>query len=264
MKAVVLAVLIASLISAFLDPSFGPSVASIPTFAGFLVGLTIVLIAFELPPMLVRWRTNGEVGRLRVLPWTLVLAAVFVLISRIANLEPGYLYGIVLGVAYTREVSPAAEGRESAIGMVATLVVAIAAWLVLGAIRAAGLPAGDPVAAFVETATVAVVVAGLEAVAFGMLPIRFMPGRAIYTWNRFVWAALFGLGLFAFIQILIGPTSGYLSDLSPSAWLAAMGVFAVFGAFSLAFWGWFRFRAGPQPVTATDTPASTRSQLDAG
>ena len=32
-----------------------------------------------------------------MLPWTLVVAALFVLVSRIANLQPGYLYGLVLG-----------------------------------------------------------------------------------------------------------------------------------------------------------------------
>lgn len=32
---------------------------------------------------------------------------------------------------------------------------------------------------------------------------------------------------------------------SPAAWLSALGVFAVFGAISLAFWKWFRFRPAP-------------------
>jgi hypothetical protein len=245
---VLVAVVAASLISAFLDPAFGFDAESLPTFAGFFAGLTIVLVAFEVPPILIRWRTTGEIGRLRVLPWTLVLAALFVLVSRLVGLEPGYLWGIVLGVTFSREVSPAAEGREAALGMLVTLAAAIGAWLVLGAIRASGLPAADPATVFVETATVAVVVAGLEAVAFGMLPIRFMPGRTIYVWSRPAWAMLFALGLFAFIQILIGPSSGYLADLSPGAWLAATGVFAAFGAFALLFWAWFRFRAAPRPA----------------
>ena len=94
-------------------------------------------------------------------------------------------------------------------------------------------------------------VGGLEAVAFGMLPIRFMPGRAIYTWSRVAWAALFALGLFAFIQVLIGPSSGYLADLAPGAWLAALGVFAAFGAFSILFWAWFRFRPEAEPMPPT-------------
>ena len=80
-----------------------------------------------------------------------------------------------------------------------------------------------------------------------MMPFRFMPGVAVYRWNQFIWALLFGASLFAFLHILIGPTSGYLSQLSYQGWLAAMGVFAAFGAFTVLFWAWFRFR--PSPVT---------------
>ena len=65
------------------------------------------------------------------------------------------------------------------------------------------------------------------------------------------WAALFALGLFAFIQVLIGPSSGYLADLAPGAWLAALGVFAAFGAFSILFWAWFRFRPEAEPMPPT-------------
>jgi len=60
-------------------------------------------------------------------------------------------------------------------------------------------------------------------------------------------SALFGASLFAFFHLLIGPTSGYLSQLSYQGWLAAMGVFAAFGAFTVLFWAWFRFR--PSPAT---------------
>jgi hypothetical protein len=243
---IAVAVLAASLITAFLDPAFGLNAESVPTFCGFLVGLSLVLVAFELPPLVMRWRTTGEFGRLRVLPWTLALAAVFVLISRLADLQPGYLYGIVLGTTFTRGVEPEVEGREAAVGMLVALGAAIGAWLFLGDLRVGGLAAGDLVAIVIETAAVTTVVAGLEAVAFGMLPIRFLPGGVIYAWSRPAWAGLFGLGLFAFIQVLIGPSSGYLAELEPAAWLAALGVFSAFGIFSLIFWSWFRFRPDPQ------------------
>jgi hypothetical protein len=229
---------------------------SVPTFLGFLVGLSIVLVALELPGFLMRSRTTGEIGRLRVLPWTLVLAAVFVLMSRLADLQPGYLYGIVLGTTFTRAVGPDVEGREAAVGMLVALGAAIGAWLLLGEVRVGSLAAGDLVGMVIETAAVTIVVAGLEAVAFGMLPIRFLPGGVIYAWSRPAWAGLFGLGLFAFMQVLIGPSSGYLAELEPAAWLAALGVFAAFGIFSLLFWSWFRFRPGPQAPAEAAAPSS--------
>ena len=96
------------------------------------------------------------------------------------------------------------------------------------------------------------VVSGLEAVAIGLLPFRFMPGAAVYRWSRPAWALLCGASMFAFIHILVGPSSGYLVDLTGPAWLAAMGVFAAFGIFTVLFWAWFRLRPSPEAEPAGD------------
>ena len=238
----VLAVVLVALISAFLNPDLSLSLEGLAIFLGFLLAIGIVLISFELPGLIVHRRRVGETGRLRVLPWAIVIAAVFVLVSRLIQLQPGYLYGVVLGVIFLQAASQRDEGREAAAGAAWTLVVAVAAWWGLGWLRGLGLPDGDLVVIGLETALAAVVVAGLEAVAFGLMPFRFMPGWVIYRWRRPVWAVLFGLSVFAFIHILIGPNTGYLSDLSVPALMAALGVFALFGAISILFWAYFRFR----------------------
>ena len=237
-----LAVALVALISAFLNPDLSLSLEGLAVYLGFLLAIAIVLISFELPGLILHRRQAGETGRLRVLPWAIVIAAVFVLVSRLVQLQPGYLYGVVLGIIFLQAVSQRDEGREAGAGAAWTFVVAVAAWWGLGWVRGLGLPEGDLVVIVLETALAAVVVAGLEAVAFGLMPFRFMPGWVIYRWRRPVWAVLFGVSVFAFIHILIGPNTGYLSDLSISALMAALGVFAFFGAFSILFWAYFRFR----------------------
>lgn len=239
---VVLAVAVAALVSSFLSQQMGLSPDGVAIYLGFLIGLTVVLVAFELPGILLHRSQTGEFGRLKVLPWVLVIAAVFVLVSRLASLQPGYLYGIVLGVFFMRAGDRTDEGREQAAGMMGTLLLAIGAWLLLGQVQGRAIDAGAFGNVVLATAASAVVVSGLEAVAFGMMPFTFMPGRAVYQWHRWVWAVLSVLGMFAFIHILIGPTSGYLSDLDPVAWMAALAVFGCFAAFTVGFWAWFRFR----------------------
>ena len=239
-----IAIAITALISSFLSPNLGLTEASLATYVGFLVALVVVLVSFELPAILEHRRVTGEVGRLRVLPWALVVAALFVLVSRLSSLQPGYLWGVVLGVVFLRTDTSADEGREQAAGALWTLIIAVVAWLGLTWVRTSGTdPTFFNIAA--QTALAAIVVSALEAVAFGMMPFRFMPGVAVYRWNRLVWAVLFGASLFAFFHLLIGPTSGYLSTLTGPAWLAALGVFAAFGAFTVLFWAWFRFRPSP-------------------
>ena len=243
------AVLVAAVISSFLSPNLGLDSASFATFLGFVIALVVILITFEVPGLFEHRRTTGEVGRLRVLPWALVLAAIFVLISRLAALQPGYLWGVVLGVILLRPHTAADEGREAAAGALWTLAVSVAAWIALSWVRTSAGADASFVSSMFQTALAAIVVSGLEAVAIGLLPFRFMPGVAVYRWSRPVWALLTGASMFGFIHILIGPTSGYLSDLVAPAWLAALGIFAAFGVFTVLFWGWFRFRPSPVEVS---------------
>ena len=249
---IALAILAAALISSFLYQQFGLNSASLATFMGFVLALIVILITFELPGLLEHRRVTGEMGRLRVLPWALILAAAFVVISRIWSLQPGYLWGVVLGAVFLMPDGERDEGREAAAGALWTLAVAVAAWLTLGWLRGAAGTSSTFLTVMTATALGAIVVSGLEAVAIGLLPFRFMPGAAVYRWNRVAWAALTGASLFAFIHILIGPTSGYLSDLTGPAWIAALGIFAAFGAFTVLFWAWFRFRPSPAEEPAPE------------
>ncbi len=245
MMRIVAAVLVAAVISSFLSPDLGFDSASLAIFLGFALALVLILVSFELPGLLEHRRVTGEMGRLRVLPWALILAAVFVVVSRLAALQPGYLWGVVLGVVFLRPAGETVEGREQAAGALWTLTVAVAAWLALGWLRGPTGTDGSFLSTILETALAAVVVGGLEAVAIGLLPFRFMPGAAVYRWSRLAWALLCGVSMFAFIHILVGPTTGYLSDLTAPAWIAALGIFAAFGVFTILFWGWFRFRPTP-------------------
>jgi hypothetical protein len=238
---VALLLVVGALVYSLLDPGFGLGQGSAASYVGLLVGLVIVLVTFELPGMLMHRRRTGEFGSLRALPWTLLAGGVCVAVSRLAGFEPGYLYGVLLGVVFRSPQPESDDGRQAAAGALWTLLTALAAWLALGWLRTNVTDAGF-VRVAGETALAAVVVAGLEAVAFGLMPFRFLDGAAVRAWSRVVWAVLFGLGVFAFVHVLIGPQSGYLAEFAPSGIVAALAVFVGFGALSFAVWGYFRFR----------------------
>ena len=97
---------------------------------------------------------------------------------------------------------------------------ALVSWLALGA-----LPDNDAFGLVVARTTLAaLMVAGLEGVVFGLLPMRFLPGETLYAWNRMGWGALLAVGAFAFFHILINPASGYLSDASRTPLLTVLGM----------------------------------------
>lgn len=235
---------IAAALYALLDPSFGLDLRSLSTYVGMLAGIVVVTLAFALPA----WVVHGRAARpsVKVVPLSLGVGVVCVAISRVTGFQPGYLYGLLIGLAFARELSVAEEARVVAASAALMLVGAFAAWIGLAA-----LPPGDEASFAVlslRTALAAVLVAGLEGVAFGLLPFRFLPGEALFAGNRLLWAALLGAGVFAFFHVLINPASGYLADTSRTPLLTTLALFVGFGLGSVAFWGWFRFRPSGDPA----------------
>ena len=65
------------------------------------------------------------------------------LISRLADFQPGYLYGLIIGFLIARGVELREEGRAEAIAAGSSLGVAFVAWIVLALLRGAGGVGGD-------------------------------------------------------------------------------------------------------------------------
>lgn len=243
-------VLLSALLYAFLDPTFGFSLISVATFAGLTVGLFIVLAAYGVP-LVVFARSQRIALSIRALPATLFVGVLCVLVSRLSDFQPGYLYGLIIGFLFVRGVAQREEGRVEAIAAGSSLAVAFAAWIVLALLRGTGGVGGELGTALVEAAAVTTVVAGLENAVFAMLPLRFLPGAAVYTWNRRIWLVLIALGVFGFAHVLLNPAAGagYMADTTRTSLLTLVALLAAFGVASVLFWAWFRFRP-KRPVQA--------------
>ena len=243
--------LVSASLYALLDPSFGLSAEAAVTLLGLMVGIVVVTVLFGIPQVLAH-RRAGDRPMIGALPGTLLVGVACVLVSRLADFQPGYLYGLVIGFAFASDLEPAEEGRTGAVAGLLMLGAALLAWVGLGLLRQSG---GEGIGfTIAETVLAAVLVAGLEGLVFGLLPLRFLPGERVYRWNRIVWGALLGVGLFAFFHILINPASGYLADTSRTPLFTILGLLIGFGFLSVAFWGYFRFRrqpASPSGPTAT-------------
>jgi hypothetical protein len=236
-------VLLTALLYAFLDPTFGFSLDSLASFTGLAVGLFVVLLAYGLPLVLLS-RRDGFSLTVRALPATLFIGLLCVLVSRIADFQPGYLYGLIVGFFFAHGVERRLEGRAEAVAAGASLLAALIAWILLAFLRGSGNQPGDLFPVVLEAAMVTVVVAGLENAVFAMLPLRFMPGAAVYAWDRRVWVALLALGLFGFAHVLLNPAegAGYLADTTRTSFFTLILLLAVFGISSVLFWAYFRFR----------------------
>lgn len=229
-----------AVLCAFLDPGFIVGVGSLPTLLGLLAGVIATTFGFLLPSMVMRRFKTGEKGRLKLLPVAMVVAVVCVLVSRLAGFLPGYLYGIALGLVFASTVDETAEANEVTVSSLVLVLIAIASWFGLGAVRAGDQSAWSGVA---EAALAMITVAAFEGLVFGLLPVQGMPGGILFRTRRVVWVVIWGLAVLAFFHVLVNPQSGYLVD---TALVPTVTTYILLAVFALASVGlWWRFRPRP-------------------
>ena len=245
---------LSALVYSLLDPTFGFSVLSVATFIGLAIGLVVTVLAFAIP-LYLGTRRSGLGFSPHALPATLAIAIGCVIISRIADFQPGYVYGLIIGFAFSRELTKVESGRLDALAIGFGFGVAVVAWLLLPTFRSLGGGETTFLSATLETAAATVVVAGLEAAVIGMLPVRFLPGERVRAWNQRIWIGLLGIATFAFCHILLNPQAGYLSDTTRTSLFTVIWLLALFGGGSVLFWAYFRFRRAPTAVPPVPPPA---------
>ena len=243
-----------------LDPSFGINRSSLLVIAATVLAMIIVTAVLEGTQMLTRRRDQGA---LRLLPGTIVVAAVCVLVSRVLHLQPGYCYGLIASAVFASEINERDDGRVLAIATFATLIVGVLAWIAWVPVStAAGTAGAGTGTLLLDSVLVAVFVTAIGTVVFGLVPLRFMDGAKVWAWSRTGWVALFGTAVFALVHLLLRPGTGFVSASTGWALILVIAAFIGFGVLSTGFWAYFRFRrpevapAGLDPETAVDQLSS--------
>ncbi len=226
---------------------------SLVTFADFAIGIGAgSLVATEITRRRMAKRL-GKVGHPIALPFTLLIAGAFMLISAIASARPGYVFGIIIGVTFVPALEESETGAYSALEAVFVLGIGLVAWFLRWPLSYGLSTHPDTIHRFVADLLAVIVVSCVCAVAFGMAPLRFLPGEKVHAWHQVAWAALWALGLFALLQILESGY-GYASAADERTPTLVFGI--VLLAFSIAFWAYFRRKGGELKPTGPNAQES--------
>ncbi len=227
----------------FLDPSFGLDRASFNASIALTVCIVVLTFIFTVPSRRYMRARHSDSGRIKVLPGTLLVALACVVVSRVAGFQPGYFYGAIAGFAFAAELNRKEQGVHAARAAIWMLVLSLGAWVVRAPFAELATQQEPALwVLIVDSILAALFIGGIEGVVFGMIPLRFLAGEKLFRWSRPVWAALFGLAGFMFLHVLADPNSDYLVSPNAAPMATIMVFFVVFGALSVAFWGYFRFR----------------------
>jgi hypothetical protein len=235
--------LAAAAVYGFLSPDFGLNMNSLVLLLGMFVALVTMSAVFSLPAAVVIHRRFGEWGKLNFLPGSLGISIVMVVMSRLLEFQPGYVYGAMAGLAFRSALAKATQGRLTAANWFFSLLLAIGAWFARVPVsEAAARPDASVWWMGVEVCLALIFLWGIESLAVAMLPMRFLDGRKVIDWNRTMWAVLMFLGAFVTVHILLSACSGYVGQTGNQVRFAVLLLFLAFGAFSVSVWAYFRYR----------------------
>jgi len=173
-----LVLLLGSILDGFLDPSFGLTSSSGLTVLSMVLA---ILVSVAVPTFVShtyrRLRHRPTELRLQALPVGLLIALVCVVISRAVGFQPGYLYGLIVGVAYGRHLAVHEEGHVAALCAIASLSVAVLAWVAWVPVHSLATAASpSPILLLASDVLASVIVGGLVGNLVGLLPLHFLQG----------------------------------------------------------------------------------------
>jgi hypothetical protein len=246
---------VAALVFAQLDPSIGFNATSGILVLALALIVASVIAVHDLARLPYLNRVVGPPsGTFGVYPFTLMLAALLVVVSRVAGFEPGFVFGLIGSLALKETVTR----RDEAITLtgvgIGLLVMAVGAWWLWHPIADRVIEPGPGAGLlFADAFLAGLWLTCIQAVAFGFAPMRFLDGGEVRTWSNAAWFAIQATGMFLLCQFYLHPSAGRWGALDETSMRQALSVFGVFLVGSLLFWAWFRFR--PDPLGDVGEPA---------
>jgi hypothetical protein len=223
-----------ALANALNDGHFGLSFSTLVTFVAVALSLGVGLLESFVIGLIYHKKRHGSAPRkLIAIPMGLAIAGALVLFSRLINFEPGYLYGLVCGVVFTRQLPTNEKGHLAALGILTALVVAVVAWTIWIPVNAAAEHANPFVGVVLADDLLgALFVGGLVGSFFGMIPIKGLPGWTIKQWNVWAWVGGFAISILGLFQILLRPS---IAGHGHRPLVVSVILFVAFGVGSIVF-----------------------------
>lgn len=172
-----------------------------------------------------------------------MVAVVCVLVSRLTHFAPGYLYGVVVSLAFVESLKDRHKAHLVAITTLSTLAVGVLVWFAWVPVNHAALGTSSN---FIDVITddllASIFVAALVGTVIGLLPLRGLPGGHLSRWRKDVWVVVFVVALFLLIEVELRPASGPPHP-GGAPVATAVVLFVVFGALCFGMRSYFMRRS---------------------
>jgi hypothetical protein len=199
-----------------------------------ILGLLVVNAVGALVPLWWSSRVLRVPASVTFLPRYLLLVGAAALASRVFGIHPALLFALLGSVQIGAGQTPARRGQLAAVRAGGLIALAVAGWLLLGA-----LPAADGFLAALgrESANI-VVLAAAGSAALVLIPLGKTSGRSILAGSPPAWAGLTVLAFTVMFAVLSPTALPWPGAGTPTLLWVATWAFAAVGVGS---WAWQRF-----------------------
>jgi hypothetical protein len=238
---------VAAIISGFADPTFGFNLESVR----LLVSLFIAFVLLNVLGAYVTWWATVRTTHTRrptfpPRPSNLLILAVTVIVARLIHLEPGLVFGAILGLDFGVKLAVHRKVRVILVGATYSAVIGILAWISYSLVSQTSTALGPVVLRefFSQLA-----VAGLASLPISLLPLKALNGETIFLWKRLAWGISYAIGLLIFLFVLLPMPFSWGGVSEPLiAWVA---LFVAYSIVAVVIWlavryHWFAQRKHPQ------------------
>ncbi|NQX34281.1 Ig-like domain-containing protein [Herbiconiux sp. VKM Ac-2851] len=248
-------VLLASAAAVTLSAPVSGEPAYLRLFLAVAAALALVSAVATVVPSAVARAAFGVASRVHVHPSYLVVSALLALVTRMLDLQPALVFGLVAGLVVAEGARRAERGALATVQVVALLVLGVAAWLVSGALQpgadlvgsslgstSTAVVPGDPVLAAAAEFVHVVALASFGSAAVLLVPLGHSLGRRLLDWSPTTWVLL-TVPSFAVLAKLFAPRFVERSAANPGSAVLLPVLAGGFAAVSVAVWAWTRFIA---------------------
>ncbi len=214
-----------------------------------ILGLALINAVALLVPLWWSSRVLRLRGSIRFLPHYLLLIAAAAIASRMFDVHPAVLFGMLGSVSLTatadapgqsdQQPTAAQRGQLAAVRVGSLMALAVVAW----SLRALLPVATDFTTSLVAETANTIVLAAIGSAALILTPIGHTSGRSVLAWSPLVWTGL-TLGAYGILFAALAPVIDQLhgSGIGIVLWIAA----GCFAALCASLWAWQRFVAPGQ------------------
>ena len=246
---------ISALASATLDARLHLDTTSLVLVLAMFVSFSVITAINEVLRIPYLRRRTGQIGHLRLFPLGFVIGTVLVSMSRLADVHPGYVFGITSTLLFATPIEEADEARSNTVTGATLLGVALLAWIAWQPISGSATDPGAGMAlVFVDAVLSTLWLSALQVLLFQFSGLAGMKGASIRRCNRRAWLAIYGAAAFMLVKMVLSPRAWRWGALTSAGFVATMIGFAVFTTAAVAFRVWAR---RPPPSLARDRRSVT-------